>query len=110
MIGRSNGPSSRKSGFPGTMDMAAQREVESERHSQYHSTLSSRRRIDVDELVKNFEARIATAKSEPKGVKAGPELWKAVKSAGLIQMRSVAAWGMTLDLPCPSIRTRAWFT
>jgi hypothetical protein len=48
----------------------------------------------MDELIRSFESRMAAAKSEPKGVKVGPELWKALKSAGLIEMRSVAAWGV----------------
>jgi hypothetical protein len=49
---------------------------------------------DMVELVQQFEIHIASARSEPKGVKVGLELWKALKSAGLIQMRSVAAWGL----------------
>jgi hypothetical protein len=50
--------------------------------------------LTMDELIRKFEVSIAAAKSEPKGVKIGLELWKALKSAGLIEMRSVAAWGL----------------
>ncbi len=53
----------------------------------------SRMESDIDELVQQFQASIASAKSEPKGVEVGLELWQALKSAGLIEMRSVAAWG-----------------
>ncbi len=48
----------------------------------------------MDELIRQFEASITSAKSEPKGVKVGLELWRALKSTGLIQMHSVAAWGI----------------
>jgi len=62
----------------------------------------------MDELVRQFKAGIANAKSEPNGVKVGLELWKALKSGGLIKMRSVAAWvSMTSDSRCRCIRTHA---
>lgn len=44
-------------------------------------------------LVQQFESAIAGAKIQPKGVKVSLELWKALKAAGLIEMRAVAAWG-----------------
>jgi hypothetical protein len=61
---------------------------------RYYPDANSGRRIDMDELIRNFASSIAAAKSEPKGVKIGLELWKVLKSAGLIEMRSVAAWGL----------------
>ncbi|NTW88481.1 MAG: hypothetical protein HGB26_05015 [Desulfobulbaceae bacterium] len=48
-------------------------------------------------LVQQFESAVAGAQVQLKGVKVSLELWKALKAAGLIEMRAVAAWG-ALDL------------
>ena len=45
-------------------------------------------------LVQEFEAAIAGASTQPKGVKVSLGLWKALKDADMIRMRSVAAWGV----------------
>jgi hypothetical protein len=48
----------------------------------------------MDGLIKQFEAGIVGAKSEPKGVKISIELGSALAAAGLIRMRGAAAWGV----------------
>ena len=42
-----------------------------------------------------FQSAMSQAKKvPPKGVKVSLELWKELKSAGLIDMKDVAAWGV----------------
>lgn len=48
-------------------------------------------------LVQQFEAAVAGAKVQSKGIKVSLEMWKALKEANLIAMRDVAAWS-TFDL------------
>ena len=45
-------------------------------------------------LVQEFETAVAGAKVQPKGVKVSLEMWRALKAAGLIKMRGVAALGI----------------
>ena len=45
-------------------------------------------------LVRQFESAVTGAAKRPKAVKLGRELWVALKAANLIEMRSVAAWGI----------------
>jgi hypothetical protein len=45
-------------------------------------------------LIDEFKLALSAATVQPKGAKISLELWKALKDAGLIQMRGVAAWGV----------------
>jgi len=45
-------------------------------------------------LIQQFEAAVANAKVQPKGIKVSLEMWKALKKANLIAMRDVQAWGV----------------
>lgn len=44
--------------------------------------------------INEFQLAVSAAKVQPKGVKVSLKLWKALKDAGLIQMRGVGAWGV----------------
>ena len=44
--------------------------------------------------VQEFELAFSQAKVEPKGIKISPKLWKELKTANLIKMRDVAAFGL----------------